>query len=135
MYVMTDLCDNNCETSQEKFSTKRSTTFNTGESRADQPYGSGSISGSIASDTMCFSKDDGSCVDGTSFIAVDKSRDTGRDRFAGLIGLNPFQAEASGLAPFITQSDSVFSFFLRPQGQDSAIVMGGWDLESYAQDD
>lgn len=52
-----------------------------------------------------------------------------------MIGLNPFQAESSGLPPFITQSDSVFSFFLRPQDQESAITMGGWDLEAYAQDE
>jgi hypothetical protein len=114
MYVMSDLCDNRCDTTQDKFETKKSKTFKAEEARADQPYGSGSISGPLATDTICFGRDDDSCFENVGFVAADKSRDTGRDRFAGLIGLSPFQAESSGLPPFITQSDSVFSFFLRP---------------------
>ena len=91
MYVMTDLCGENCDNQLDKFVSKDSKSFKPSEQRTDQGYGSGSISGAISTETICFAKnDDNSCIENASFIAVDKSRDTGRDRFSGLVGLSPF---------------------------------------------
>ena len=41
----------------------------------------------------------GNCIENVSFIAVDKASDIANDRFSGLVGLSPFNAESNPNLP------------------------------------
>jgi hypothetical protein len=117
------------------FDSTKSGTFKATGNRQAQSYGSGSIEGEIAQETICFSQNELTCISGASFIAVDQASDVGKDRFSGIVGLSPYQAEASNMPAFITQAESVFSFYLsRGDGSVGSIVLGGYDLDQYAKD-
>lgn len=134
MYVMTEKCEN-CPKDMARFNTKESTTFKGTGERQSQPYGTGNIEGEIAQETVCFTKDGLSCIENVSLIAVDQATDVSKDRFSGIVGLSPFQADASNMPAFITQGEQVFSFFLSKQegSSNGKIVLGGWDLDQYAK--
>jgi hypothetical protein len=84
------------------FDSSRSSTFKATGERQAQSYGSGSIEGEIAQETICFAQNELSCISSASFIAVDQAADVSKDQFSGIIGLSPFQAEASNTPAFIT---------------------------------
>ena len=89
----------------------------------------------IAQETICMAKDELSCIQGATFIAVDSAGGVDKDKFSGIVGLSPFQAEASNVPAFITQGENVFRFFLsRGSGSSGTIVLGGYDLAQYAAD-
>ena len=69
-------------------------------------------------------------------IAVDEASDLSKDKFSGIIGLSPFQADASNMPAFINQGEQVFSFFLSKQdgSTNGKIVLGGWDTSQYAKE-
>jgi hypothetical protein len=89
MYMATDKCKN-CPNDMSLFETSKSSTYTGSGNRQAQSYGSGSVEGEIAQETVCFSKDQLSCVSSASFIAVDQASEVGKDRFSGIIGLSPF---------------------------------------------
>jgi len=78
-------------------------------------------------------KDELSCIADATFIAVDNAGGIGKDKFSGIVGLSPFQAEASNVPAFITQGENVFSFYLsKGSGSTGTIVLGGYDLDQFA---
>ena len=89
MYMVTDKCKN-CPKEMSVFESSKSDTFHGTGDRQAQSYGSGSVEGEIAQETICFSKDNLSCISSASFIAVDQAADVGKDRFSGIVGLSPY---------------------------------------------
>ena len=89
MYIVTEKCES-CPKDMAKFKTKESTTFKGTGERQTQPYGTGTIEGEIAQETVCFTNDGLSCIENVSLIAVDQASDVGADRFSGIVGLSPF---------------------------------------------
>ena len=137
MYIVTEKCEN-CPKSMTKFDSSKSKSFHNSnpEKIEKQYFGSGQIEGHVASDNVCFTKDSFSCIEDAQFIAVEKARDIDKDQFSGLIGLSPLKLDGSSVPAFITQGESVFSFYLSKDSQKKgSIVMGGYDLEQYAQQD
>ena len=98
LYVLTDRCKL-CPRDKSKYSPSGSSSFRGTGKRESQPYGSGSIAGEIAQDSVCFSNDSGDCIENVSFIAVDKASDIANDRFGALVGLSPFNAESNPNLP------------------------------------
>ena len=135
LYVLSDRCKL-CPKDKTNYSPAGSSSFRGTGKRESQPYGSGSIAGEIAQDSVCFSSSSGDCIDNVSFIAVDKASDIANDRFGALVGLSPFNAESNpNLPSFISQSEKQFSFFLpKGDGSQGKIVLGGYDLSQYANE-
>ena len=127
LYVVTEACDN-CPKGMDKFQSQLSRTYHSTEERQSQSYGAGQIDGPVAQDTVCYSQDKLSCIENTSFIAVDHAADIEKDRFSGVAGLSPFQAESTGVPSFLSQGEHVFSLYLSKETADKGkIVLGGWD--------
>lgn len=85
-----------------KFDTSKSKTFKAGDVKEKQYFGSGQIEGHVAQDSVCFTKDDFSCIESAQFIAVENAKDIDKDQFSGLIGLSPLKLETSSVPAFIT---------------------------------
>lgn len=119
----------------DKFTTADSKTYKPTGERQSQSYGQGKIEGEVAQDTVCFTPEGLSCIEDTTFVAVDTAADLEKDRFSGIVGLSPFQPDSANVPTFLSQGEQVFSFYL-PQassGQKGKIVLGGFDLELYAK--
>ena len=136
---------------KNKYISKNSKSFSTVEiSEIEQTYGIGSITGSKAKDTICFSQQtqaDKSCVDSIDFINVKSSKSIDGDNFSGLIGLGP-GGSGDEISSFLSQVqkktslsqsksslpiNSVFSLYLA-NDKDGKLIFGGYDLNKYAKD-
>ena len=62
-----------------KFDSSKSKSFKEDEIKEKQYFGSGQIEGHVAQDSVCFTKDDFSCIENAQFIAVESARDIDKD--------------------------------------------------------
>tara|TARA_B110000305_G_C19174288_1_gene508855 strand:+ start:214 stop:537 length:324 start_codon:yes stop_codon:yes gene_type:complete len=89
LYIVTDKCKS-CPQKMDKFTTADSKTYKPTGERQSQSYGQGKIEGEVAQDTVCFTPEGLSCIEETTFVAVDTAADLEKDRFSGIVGLSPF---------------------------------------------
>jgi hypothetical protein len=149
MYVLTDKCDANLCPQVSKFMAQDSMSYRAnvdGKEPLAHCYGQGCVSGANSRDTICFSEDPKSCMNGINFLAVDEASDIDKDKFSGIVGLGPMSDEKR-LLSFIQQMSSgsglggvggkdeikpMFSFFLSNNEQKNGkLLFGGYNLAKY----
>ena len=128
VYVLTDRCDEHCNT-QTKFKVPKpgqngaagsagsgalvqvAASDDGGAARLEYGYGSGYINGFLADERMCFAEDPkaGPCVGGVKILEADQASGVEQDRFAGIIGLAPKSSEEH-LRAFIAQVTEINRF-------------------------
>jgi len=101
LYVVTDKCKG-CPKNMDKFITAESKSYKTTGERSGQSYGVGKIEGAVAQDSVCFTREDFTCISDTTFVAVDTAEDLDKDRFSGIVGLSPFNGDTSNVPTFLS---------------------------------
>ena len=96
VYILTDKCEKELCPQSSKFDSFASGSFkeNSDGSKDELAhcYGKGCVNGFVSKDNICFTKDaknQNSCVQGATFLAVKEATDIEKDKFSGIVGLSP----------------------------------------------
>ena len=144
LWVPSIECGSNCHSSN-KFSPKESKTFKTHNSQISMRYGMGSASGMLSYEKV--SLGDELYVLEQPFVLVSKDSDFQNMKADGIFGLGFEQlsyGEFTAIQNLKRQNQvesAMFSIFLSDNGfssgsgdnPQSSIIVGGYDLETYAQ--
>lgn len=124
-----------CDDEIVLFDERKSSTFVFYNFIIDQAYGKGDIYGYLSYDQVCVLPT--KCANDFSFLTVGIVNDI--SGVSGLIGLSPYQKEATADSFLVRMKDSgtienkTFSFFVNLDGRaQSKMTFGGYDLESFA---
>jgi len=127
----------NCNKKSEKLDERNSSTFSFYPAMYDFHYGIGSTYGYNAFDQLCLSKNQ-SCTKDFSFFLIGYQKDVS-SLTVGLVGLSPYWTKASRQDNFILKlkqsgiiDQSVFSFRVDLDNNDTRMTFGGYDLQKYA---
>ena len=90
IYAMSDKCAfDDCPKTMEKYDTRSKSLTDTKEQRQELNYGQGYVSGSIASEKICFSTTGKGCIGKVQMLVGDEGKNLEADKFSGIVGLAP----------------------------------------------
>lgn len=88
IYAMSDKCTKaDCPQKMEKYDSRSKTLEDTRNERQELNYGSGYVSGTIATENLCFGGT--KCINQAQMLIGDIGKQMEQDKFSGIIGLAP----------------------------------------------
>lgn len=136
-WVQSSKCSN-CP-SDISFDESSSDTLKMSKMQKSLYYGSGSVTGTLAKDTVCLTENsDDHCVPDFRFIDVTSQSGLDMLQTSGLVGLSPKRMEhnADLFVEKMKQGgaieDAIFSMSIAPGDKQSIITFGGFSEEDYA---